>query len=266
MLDPIPLYQVDAFTDRPFAGNPAGVCLYEMWLPDEILQAIAAENNLSETAFLVPHAEDEAWELRWMTPTCEVDLCGHATLAAACVLLTEVEPERDEVAFHTRSGVLPVRRSGAGYQLDLPSAPPTPMEMPDGLVEALGAAPIEVQAGGAHNLLAVFESAADVAALNPDFRRLLEIERSVIATAPGFDVDFVSRYFAPRVGVDEDPVTGSAHCTLTPYWAGRLGAPTLSARQISARGGELICEDRGERVALTGEAVIVIRGELILES
>jgi PhzF family phenazine biosynthesis protein len=261
----IPIYQVDAFTDRPFAGNPAAVCLYETWLPDDVLQRIAAENNLSETAFLVPHLETEEWELRWMTPRCEVDLCGHATLAAAWVLLEEVQPERDAVVFHTRSGALIVRRAGDGLEMDFPARPPEAApQVPRALAEGLAAAPAEVHLGGAHNFLCVFPSEADVAALAPDFRRLVEARRSVIATAPGGDVDFVSRYFAPLVGIDEDPVTGSAHCTLAPYWAERLGRRTLSARQISARGGDLEVEVRGKRVLLRGRAVIVLRGELYL--
>jgi PhzF family phenazine biosynthesis protein len=265
MSETIPLYQVDAFTDRPFAGNPAAVCLYEEWLDDDLLQAIAAENNLSETAFLVPAPIDEQWELRWMTPRCEVDLCGHATLAAAWVLFTDVQPERDEVIFHTRSGALTVRRLEDRLELDFPALPPEAApQLPKALAEGLGAVPVDVQWGGKHNFLCVFESEADVAALAPDFRRLLDAGRSVIATAPGKDVDFVSRFFAPLVGVDEDPVTGSAHCTLAPYWAERLGKTVLAARQISARGGELECEVKGERVLLRGQAVIVLRGELQL--
>ncbi len=265
MNEPIPLYQVDAFTDRPFAGNPAAVCLYESWLPEDLMQRIAAENNLSETAFLVPEGED--WGLRWFTPATEVELCGHATLASAAVLFEEVDPEATGFTFHTKSGALGVTRDEAGrIELDFPAAPPLPLdgEPPAALAEALGAAPEAVLDAG-YNFLAVFPAEADVAALEPDFVRLLEADgRSVIATAPGTDVDFVSRYFAPAVGVNEDPVTGAAHCTLAPYWADRLGRKTLQARQISARGGELEVEDRGGRVRLAGHAVLVIRGEMVL--
>lgn len=263
MNETLPLYQVDAFTDRAFKGNPAAVCLYEEWLDDERLQAIAAENNLSETAFLVPAPIDEQWELRWMTPRCEVDLCGHATLAAAWVLFTDVQPERDDVVFHTRSGALTVRRLEDAVEMDFPAlAPEVAPQLPRALTEGLGAVPADVQWGGEHSFLCVFESEKEVAALEPDFVRLRDAGRRVIATAPGTDVDFVSRFFAPLVGVDEDPVTGSAHCTLAPYWADRLGKQTLAARQISARGGELECEMRGDRVLLRGQGVIVMRGEL----
>ncbi|MDJ0523453.1 MAG: PhzF family phenazine biosynthesis protein [Planctomycetota bacterium] len=263
MAETIPLYQVDAFTDRPFAGNPAAVCLYETWLDDELLQAIAAENNLSETAFLVPSPEGDTWELRWMTPRCEVDLCGHATLAAAWVLFAEVETERDEIAFQTKSGPLIVRRLEDSVEMDFPALPPEAApQLPRALAKGLGAAAPEVHLAGKHNFLCVFESEAEVAALTPDFRLLEEAGRSVIATAPGTDVDFVSRFFAPLVGVDEDPVTGSAHCSLAPYWAKRLGKDVLSARQISTRGGDVECEMRGDRVLLRGQGVIVLRGEL----
>ena len=257
----IPLYQVDAFTDTPFRGNPAAVCLYEEWLPDETLQQIAAENNLSETAFLVPLGEE--WELRWFTPTTEVDLCGHATLASAWVLFHEVQPERDDVLFHTKSGELLVERDGDELILDFPSLPAEPCDAPEGLAAALGATPTEVRAVG-HWYLAVLEDEEAVRGLAPDMAALGRLDRSVIATAPGDEVDFVSRCFAPAVGVPEDPVTGSAHCTSAPYWAEQLGQRRLSARQVSARGGDLVCTVRGDRVRLAGQGVLVIRGELFL--
>ena len=257
----IPLYQVDAFTDAPFRGNPAAVCLYESWLPDGLMQQIAAENNLSETAFLVPLGE--AWELRWFTPTTEVDLCGHATLASACVLFEEVEPERDAILFHTKSGDLTVTREGQAMVLDFPARVAFECDAPPALAEALGASPVDVRAVE-HWYLAIFETESDVANLAPDMGRLRGLDRSVIATAPGDEVDFVSRCFAPAVGVPEDPVTGSAHCTSAPYWAERLGKRGLEARQISARGGDLSCRVRGDRVHIGGEAVIVLRGELFL--
>lgn len=263
MSEPLAFYQVDAFTDAPFAGNPAAVCLNERWLPDDLMQAIAAENNLSETAFLVPEGED--WGLRWFTPEAEVDLCGHATLAAAAALFDDEDGDAS-VVFHTASGALTVARMGDRYELDLPAIPPLPLggPPPSALLEGLGRAPAEVLDAG-HNLFCVFGTEAEVAGLDPDFDRLRTLgDKRVIVTAPGAseDVDFVSRFFGPTVGVDEDPVTGSAHCTLAPYWADRLDQRTLQARQISARGGALEVEDRGGRVALRGHAVIVIRGEL----
>ncbi|MCZ6597194.1 MAG: PhzF family phenazine biosynthesis protein, partial [Planctomycetota bacterium] len=243
----------------------------ERWLDDATLQAVAAENNLSETAFLVarPSESDEAdggYDLRWFTPSVEVPLCGHATLAAAHVVFRRLEPTLERVRFHSKSGPLEVERDGELLALDFPSHPPGPCNPPPGLVDALGHPPAELLRGLYY--LAVYASEQEVAALAPDFGALRRIEGSeVIATAPceaGGDVDFVSRFFAPGVGIDEDPVTGSAHCTLTPYWSKRLGKVALRARQISARGGELTCEDRGERVRIAGQAVLVIEGELTL--
>jgi len=261
----LPLYVVDAFTDRRFRGNPAAVVLNELWLKDSLLQAIAAENNLSETAFLVPR-EDGDWDLRWFTPRVEVDLCGHATLAAAFVLFEEVGEEGadapDSVRFHTRSGVLPVRREGGCVVLDFPAVPASPCAEPPGLAQALRAVPAEVQAT-ANSFMAVFEEEGAVRALDPDMAALERLGRRVIATAPcRGQAHFVSRFFAPCVGVPEDPVTGSAHCTLTPYWAKRLGANPLEARQLSRRGGTLYVEDRGDRVGIAGHAVLVTRGEM----
>lgn len=258
----LPIYVVDAFTDRVFRGNPAAVCLYETWLDDETLQAVAAENNLSETAFLVPSGED--WELRWMTPTTEVDLCGHATLASAYVLFHEVEPKLETVRFHTKSGELVVTRDGDRIVLDFPARPAEPCDAPPGLKWALDAEPSAVLRSS-HDVMAVFEREEQVAALRPSMDQLLEMaDQGVIVTAPGDEVDFVSRFFAPAVGVPEDPVTGAAHCTLTPYWAQRLGKQRMEARQISARGGSLSVEDRGERVRIGGHAVLVMRGEILL--
>ena len=265
MSEPLAFYQVDAFADGPFTGNPAAVCLNERWLADETMQAIAAENNLSETAFLVPEGED--WGLRWFTPKAEVDLCGHATLAAAAVLFDD-EPEDSALVFHTASGALTVRREGERFELDLPAIPPLPLAdaPPAALLEGLGRAPSEVLDAG-HNLFCVFGSEAEIVGLAPDFATLGTLgDKRVIVTAPGAsdDVDFVSRFFAPTVGVDEDPVTGSAHCSLAPYWADRLDLRTLTAQQLSARGGMLEVEDRGARVLLRGRAVIVIRGEFFV--
>jgi PhzF family phenazine biosynthesis protein len=255
----IPYYQVDAFAERLFQGNPAGVCPLDAWLPDEIMQAIAAENNLSETAFFVPRGAE--YELRWYTPTMEVDLCGHATLASAFVIFNRLGGADDLVRFHSRSGPLQVSRDGELLSLDFPARPAEPRADLGDVAGALGAPPQEVLA--AASALAVFAGEAEVRGLAPDMGRLMTLEcDGVIATAPGEDCDFVSRYFAPRAGIPEDPVTGSAHCTLTPYWSERLGKKRLTARQISARGGELRCEDLGARTRVSGRAVIYFEGVL----
>jgi PhzF family phenazine biosynthesis protein len=250
---------VDAFTSRRFGGNPAGVCPLDRWLEDETLQSIAAENHLAETAFLVPRGDE--FDLRWFTPTVEMDLCGHATLASAWALFHLRGNPREALTFHTKSGALTVTRDGKRLVLDFPSRPATPCAPPPELVPALGVTPLEVLR--ANDLLCVLESEAAVRAVSPDIRALARIDtRGVIVTAPGTDADFVSRFFAPAVGVDEDPVTGSAHCTLVPYWAARLGKNHMFARQVSRRGGELWCEARGERVALAGRAVLYLEGQI----
>jgi PhzF family phenazine biosynthesis protein len=258
----IPLFQVDAFANQPFEGNPAAVCPLESWLDDAILQAIAAENNLSETAFFVPEAE--AYHLRWFTPRNEVDLCGHATLATAWVILERLETARDAVAFTTRSGRLGVHRSDAGLTMAFPSRPPGPCDVPAGLRDAVGGEPVEIL--GSRDVMLVFDDPATVRGLTPD---MAAIEASgafgVIATAPGdgsFDV--VSRFFAPAEGIPEDPVTGSAHCTIVPYWADRLGRSDLLCRQASLRGGTLRCRLAGDRVFITGTAVGVLEGILTI--
>lgn len=255
----MPIYLVDAFAERRFAGNPAAVCPLERWLADETLQAIAAENNLSETAFFVPEGEDFA--LRWFTPTVEVDLCGHATLASAHVISTRLAPGRERMRFLTRSGPLVVMRAGSTYALDFPARPAKPCAAPPGLAAALGREPESVLKAVAY--LAVFPDEAAVASLAPDFAGIAALDGDgLIATAPGRTVDFVSRYFAPAAGIPEDPVTGAAHCTLAPYWAQRIGRKKLTARQISKRGGDLVCEDRGERVIIAGKAVIYLEGRI----
>ncbi len=253
----IPLYQVDAFTSSVFGGNPAAVCPLEEWLDDATLQGIALENNLSETAFFIDRGDH--FDLRWFTPAAEVDLCGHATLATAYVLFNDLDIGGNEVHFDTRSGRLTVRRDGDRLALDFPARPPEPWPEADAVVGALGRLPTEVLKNVM--CLAVFENEADVRALSPDFARIAALPcDGVIATAPGDSVDFVSRYFAPKHGIPEDPVTGSAHCVLTPYWAKRLGKVRLTARQVSARGGELECEDRGDRVWIAGQAVKYLEG------
>ncbi|HWM86119.1 MAG TPA: PhzF family phenazine biosynthesis protein [Kofleriaceae bacterium] len=259
-------FQVDAFTDRPFRGNPAAVCPLQSWLPDAVMQSVAAENAVSETAFFVPRADGD-FDLRWFTPEVEVDLCGHATLATAFVLFDRLDTARAAARFHTRSGPLEVRRDGAGLVMDLPARPasPTSSEVQAALGRALGQPP--VAALRARDLMAVFESADQVRALRPDMAAIAALDTfAVIATAPGGppdgDVDFVSRFFAPQKGVPEDPVTGSAHATLVPYWSERLGRSQLRARQVSRRGGDLTCELRGERVLLTGRAILVKTGAI----
>jgi PhzF family phenazine biosynthesis protein len=257
----IPIYQVDAFSGRVFAGNPAAICPLDAWLSDEQMQAIARENNLSETAFFVP--EGDGYRLRWFTPGVEVDLCGHATLATAFVIFRYIAPELSSVSFQTRSGQLVVTRNGDRLTMDFPSRPPGPVNVHPQLVPALGAEPWQVL--GASDYLVVYETENQVRALKPDMARLMEVDLfAVIVTAPGRDCDFVSRFFAPSKGVPEDPVTGRAHCTLTPYWSQRLGKKKLFARQVSPRGGELWCEDLGDRVHISGEAAEFLQGTITL--
>ena len=252
-------YEVSAFTTNPFGGNQAGVCPLDGWLPDAVLQGIAANNNLAETAFTVPRGSD--FDLRWFTPAVEMDLCGHATLAAASVLFNQHGLRGDTVRFRSRSGELRVARAGDMLTLDFPSRPPAPCAAPDALIRGLGAKPAEVLKS--RDYLAVFSSQAEIAALKPDSAMLKTLDcLGIIVTAPGSDCDFVSRFFAPGAGVDEDPVTGSAHCTLIPYWAQRLSKTKLFARQVSARGGELFCEHVGDRVRIGGRAVTYLCGEI----
>lgn len=257
----IPVYQVDAFARAPFSGNPAAVCPLKAWLPDATMQAIAMENNLSETAFFVK--EGAGYRLRWFTPGVEVDLCGHATLASAWVIFERLEPGRTSVSFQTRSGELVVTRKGDMLAMDFPSRRPEPVRPTPPLLEALGGNPVEIWA--ARDYMVVYESAEEVRALAPDMSLLSQIDRfAVIVTAPGQEgehgCDFVSRFFAPAKGVPEDPVTGSAHCSLIPYWAERLGKTHLYARQISKRGGELYCELHGDRVTIAGRAAPFLEG------
>jgi predicted PhzF superfamily epimerase YddE/YHI9 len=253
---PVPILQVDAFTSEPFRGNPAAVCILSGRMQDSWMQAVAAEMNLSETAFLLREGDD--WRLRWFTPTVEVDLCGHATLASAHILLEK----EGEVRFLTRSGTLTARRSGAWIELDFPSLPAEPAPAPDGLAEALGAAPVQL-GKSRFDYIVELESEDAIRALKVDIPRLREVDaRGVIVTSRGRDYDFVSRFFAPRAGVDEDPVTGSAHCCLAPYWSERLHKTEMTGYQASARGGVVQVRLMGDRVILRGQAVTVLRGEL----
>jgi predicted PhzF superfamily epimerase YddE/YHI9 len=252
-------YQVDAFTAELFAGNPAAVVPLETWLGEETLQAIALENNLSETAFFVPNGQ--GFDLRWFTPEAEVELCGHATLASAFVLFERLAYPEPEIRFETRSGPLSVRRRDEWLEMDFPASLPQPCDPPRELLTGLGREPREVLA--AADYVAVFGSEREVRELEPDFGLLGRLGlRGVCVTAPGDDVDFVSRFFAPHFGIPEDPVTGSAHCQLTPYWAARLGRNRLEARQLSRRGGEVLCELRGDRVLLSGRAVLFLEGSI----
>lgn len=257
----IPLYQIDAFTGRLFGGNPAAVCPLTEWPADELLQSIAAENNLAETAYFVP--KGKRFHLRWFTPALEVDLCGHATLAAAFLIFSELQPELKEIYFDTRSGELVVKRQGEMLAMDFPARPPKPVETPPELVAGLGATPKESHLS--RDYLALFGSEKEILALEPDFGLLSKVDSlGVIATAPGREVDFVSRFFAPRAGILEDPVTGSAHCTLVPFWSQRLGKREMRALQLSKRRGEILCTDNGERVTLAGKAVKYSEGTIFL--
>lgn len=261
----ITLYHVDAFTARAFAGNPAAVCPLNAWLDDDLLLKVAAENNLSETAFFVPIGKD--YELRWFTPRCEVKLCGHATLASGFVVLNLLRPELETVRFETRhSGTLTVRRQGELFSMDFPAMSPEPCaNPPSDLMRALGSElPLEVVE--AHETyIAVYDSESAIRNIRPDFSRLERLHPFTVGlTAAGNEVDFVSRYFAPSYGIPEDPVTGSVHCILTPYWARRLGKKLFHARQVSERGGELWCEAAGGRVILRGAAVLTLQGSLLV--
>ena len=258
----IPIYQVDAFTMGPFSGNPAAVCPLDAWLDDDTMQSIAAENNLAETAFIV--ASEKGYDLRWFTPAIEVDLCGHATLAAGYVVLNHLQPDLDSVSFETISGQLTVTRDGELLSMDFPARPPTPAIVWEALSDALGQPPSEVHLS--RDILAVYDDESSVRRLSPDQAKLLALDEGlgVIVTAKGDAVDFVSRFFVPKAGIAEDPVTGSAHCTLVPFWAERLGRSKLVAHQVSPRGGELHCEHRGDRVIMSGQCVLFLTGSICI--
>jgi PhzF family phenazine biosynthesis protein len=260
----LPIYQVDAFASALFKGNPAAVCPLDQWLPDEILQAIAAENNLAETAFYV--RENGRYRIRWLTPEVEVDLCGHATLATASVILElRKEIPGPRIVFDSKGGELAVERTEKDrlplYALDFPAKEPRPSQVDPNLATALGAKPTQILVG--HGYFCVFETEEQIRVLRPNMDQLAALDQPMlIATAPGDDCDFVSRFFAPAKGIAEDPVTGSAHTSLIPYWAAKLGKREMFARQISARGGELWCEARGARVKIAGRAVPYLEGRI----
>jgi PhzF family phenazine biosynthesis protein len=257
----IPLYQIDAFTSRVFAGNPAAVCPLEKWLQEDLMQAIAMENNLSETAFFVPL--DQGYHIRWFTPASEVDLCGHATLASAYVLFTYLDPTMTKVRFQSRSGLLTVSKQEDLLAMDFPSQPPRPSKAPENLLKGLGRKPLEVHCSEDYFL--VFSSEKEIVDMEPDMTKLKKVDkRGIIVTAKGNEADFVSRFFAPKYGIAEDPVTGSAHCALVPFWAKKLGKKDLIAHQVSKRGGELFCKDQADRVVISGRAVAYMQGVITI--
>lgn len=256
----IPIYQVDAFTDHVFGGNPAAVCPLKNWLTDEEMQLIAKENNLSETAFFVK--KGDGFELRWFTPAAEVDLCGHATLATAHTLFEELGYDGEEIYFESRSGRLTVKKEGDRLLMDFPSDKMNQIEAPAVLFKALGIPPTN-QVYKSDDYMIILDSEEEVANVQPDFKMLKEVEaRGIIVTAAGKEVDFVSRFFAPLHNIDEDPVTGSAHTKLTPYWAMRFGKTEMEAHQISERGGVLTVRDKQSRVEILGKAVTYLKGEI----
>ncbi|MBI9035689.1 MAG: PhzF family phenazine biosynthesis protein [Bacteroidales bacterium] len=263
MPEKIKIYQIDAFTNKVYSGNPASVLIMKEWLDEELMQKIADENNLAETAFVVKRDMD--FEIRWFTPAVEVDLCGHATLAAAYVLFKYYSYEEDKITFYSRySGELIVEKDGDKLTLDFPTDTISEVKTPQKLVNAFGKTP-NMTFKGKTDYLMVFSSQKQIENLHPDFEELATIGgRGVIVTAPGEETDFVSRFFAPQVGINEDPVTGSAHTTLIPYWSKTLNKKKLSARQLSKRQGDLICEDCGDRVKITGNAVTYMIGEILI--
>lgn len=260
------IFQVDAFTSKPFGGNPAAVVPLENWLTDEVMLKIAGENNLSETAFFVP--ENGKYHIRWFTPTVEVNLCGHATLATSHVIFNELRLESEIIRFQSDlSGELAVTRDGDKLVLDFPSYPLIEIEHSDELAQAVGIVPTKVFEAQGNMVFLRVETEEEIRALEPDFNALMQINYDeVIVTAVGDDCDFASRMFAPRIGIPEDPVTGAIHCSLIPYWAEKLGKDKLFARQVSARGGELFCELRGDRVKIGGNAVLYLKGEIYVEA
>jgi PhzF family phenazine biosynthesis protein len=257
------IFQVDAFSSRLFSGNPAAVVPLDVWPEDEVMQRIAAENNLAETAFFIP--EGEGFNIRWFTPVAEVDLCGHATLATAHVLFNHLVYSSEELNFSSRSGPLRVFREGTRYILDFPADEFDPAELPDGLPEALGGKEPLFCYKGKTDYMLIYQNQSDIESIKPDFAKLGKIPaRGIIVTAPGDWADFVSRFFGPQVGVNEDPVTGSAHTTLVPYWSRQLAKSELTARQLSSRGGDLLCRDRGNRIEIGGEAITYLEGTILL--
>lgn len=255
----ITVYQIDAFATRPFEGNPAAICPLERWLPDALMQSIAAENNLSETAFFVP--TNKGYHVRWFTPLHEVNLCGHATLASAYVIFNYLEYQNDTIAFESRSGILTVTRKGDWLELDFPTKVPTVCSTPEQILKAFSATPIECLK--ADDYIVVFDNEADVAEAIPDIALLAQLDlRGVAITAKSDNYDFVTRFFVPKHGIDEDPVTGSVFTQLIPYWSDKLDKRQLTAKQVSARGGEVGCVYAGDRVKISGRAVLYLAGTI----
>jgi PhzF family phenazine biosynthesis protein len=255
----LPLYQIDAFANQPFEGNPAAICPLTTWLPDEVMQAIAMENNLSETAFFVP--EGNGFRIRWFTPLCEVDLCGHATLASAYLLFNRLSCNKDVIRFESRSGVLNVSQKGDRIELDFPAQTPRACDTPEAILTAFSKTPLECVK--AEDYIVIFDNEEHVKNVNPDLRALSTLDlRGVCISARSSQYDIVSRFFAPKYGIDEDPVTGSSYTQLAPYWSKQLGKTTITARQVSRRGGNVMCEMRGDRVAISGNAVIYLEGSI----
>jgi len=255
----LPIYQIDAFTSNIFEGNPAAIVPLKEWITSKLMQEIAMENNLSETAFIVKAGED--YEIRWFTPLCEVDLCGHATLASAYLVLYLLEPNKDEVTFSSKSGDLNIKKDDGLLAINLPIAQNKKTDISETLSEALGKMPLEVYESD--DLMAIYGNESDIKNLDPDFIKLKEINtRGIIVTAPGEHVDFVSRFFAPAVGINEDPVTGSAHTKLVPFWSTKTGKKELNAKQLSKRTGKLICRNNNDYVQLLGNARIYLSGEI----
>ncbi len=259
----IPLYQIDAFASKLFEGNPAAVCPLDKWLPDEIMQSIAEENNLSETAFFVP--KGNGFHIRWFTPASEVDLCGHATLAAAYVLFSILGYKRDKIEFDSKSGTLTVTKNDEWLVMDFPAQPPVSCDIPNEIVKAFEITPIECLKS--EDFIVVFEHEIDIESANPDFEQLKKLDlRGVIITAKSFRYDFVARFFAPKYGIPEDPVTGSAYTQLAPYWASKIGSKRFSVKQLSSRGGELYCEIVDDRVLISGKAIKYLEGKIKIKT
>jgi len=259
----ISLYQIDAFASKLFNGNPAAVCPLNEWLPDELMQSIAEENNLSETAFFVP--KGDGFHIRWFTPKSEVDLCGHATLATAYVLFNILGYKKDKISFDSRSGILSVTQDKEWFTMDFPSQPPVSCDIPEEIVKAFNVAPIECLRS--EDLIAVFEREIDIELAKPDFAQLMNLDfRGVIITAISDHWDFIARFFAPKYGIPEDPVTGSAYTQLAPYWASKIGSKRFRVKQVSPRGGELTCELVDDRVFISGKATKYLEGKIEIET
>ncbi len=259
----ISLYQIDAFASELFEGNPAAVCPLDEWLPDEIMQSVAEENNLSETAFFVPKGHE--YHIRWFTPASEVALCGHATLASAYVLFNILGYQEDKIVFDSKSGILTVAKADEQLVMDFPAQPPVLCDIPKEIIKAFDIAPVECLKS--EDYVVVFEREIDIETANPDFEQLKKLDlRGVIITAKSASYDFVARFFAPKYGVPEDPVTGSAYTQLAPYWVSEIGQKKFSAKQISSRGGELTCEMVGDRVFISGKAIKYLEGKIEIET